>query len=291
MGDGPRCTSEYASGAMTVPEAPDGPNPSDPAAGTADEAFWRAFLTKGDPRERRLRNVFRLLPADPRCMLCAAPFAGPGAGVMRLLGKRPSGSNPTMCTSCFDFMSTHHGGAEIETSMLFADVRGSTALGEAMTPAAFRALLDRFYATATKVVFAHEGSIDKFVGDELVAVFYPMLSGPDHPAKAVAAARALLRATGHDRPEGPWLPIGAGVHTGPAWIGAVGDASHTEVTVLGDTVNTTSRLAAVAGAGEVLVSVAAAEAAGLDVGLPRRALELKGKQQPTDVVTLRVDGA
>ena len=84
------------------------------------------------------------------------------------------------------------------------------------------------------------------------------------------------------------MPIGAGVHTGRMWFGAVGAGGQTEVTVLGDTVNTTARLAAAAGAGEILVTVDVAAAAGLDPRLERRSLELKGKAELTDVVTVRV---
>ena len=254
----------------------------------ATEEFWRDFLTRGDPNERRVRQVFRRLPHGPRCKLCAAPFAGLAAPVMRAIGKRPSDKNPTMCTSCFDFMAKHHGGAEIDSSFLFADVRGSTTMAERMSPAEFRGLLDRFYALATAVVIDHDGSIDKFVGDELVAMYMPLLSGERHAERAVATARALLRATGHTDAGGPWLPLGAGVHTGQAWVGAVGDGAHTELTALGDTVNTTARLASVAGAGEILVSAAAAAAADLDPGLERRSLDLKGKANPTEVFVVRV---
>ena len=117
---------------------------------------------------------------------------------------------------------------------------------------------------------------------------FPLISGPRHTALAVETAEALLRATGHEDPDGPWVPVGAGVHTGLAWVGAVGDDAHTELTALGDAVNTTARLASAAAAGEVLVSAAAADAAGLDPALVRNALELKGKESPTEVVSLRV---
>jgi adenylate cyclase len=264
--------------------------PPPPADSDESEAFWRAFLTNGDPMERRLRNVLRHLPHEPRCSLCAAPFGGPVGGIMRVMGKRPSDQNPTVCNSCYAFVTKHHGGAEVPCSLLFADIRGSTTLAEGMSPRAFRNLLDRFYSTASKVVFAHEGSVDKFVGDELVALFFPFIAGDAHAPRAVEAARALLAATGHGDPEGPWVPLGAGVHTGPTWIGAVGDEAHTELTALGDTVNTTARLASVAAAGEILVTVEAAQAAGLDPALPRRRLDLKGKQHLTDVVTLTVRG-
>ncbi len=134
----------------------------------------------------------------------------------------------------------------------------------------------------------HDGGVDKFVGDEVVAMYFPLMSGPRHAMLAVESATALLRATGHEDPDGPWVPVGAGVHTGSAWVGAVGDESHTELTALGDTVNTTARLASAAAAGEVLVSAAAAEAAGLDPSLDRQALELKGKESATEVISLRV---
>ncbi len=254
-----------------------------------DEAFWRDFLTHGHVSERVGRRVFRRLPHGPRCRMCAAPFAGAGAPLMRLIGKRPSSGNPTMCTSCFDFMSAHHGGAEIEGSLLFADIRGSTSLAEGMSAGEFRSLLDRFYTTASGVVFEHDGFVDKFVGDEVVATFFPLLSGQRHAARAVETATALLRATGHEDRAGPWVPLGAGVHTGRAWFGAVGEGDHVELTAVGDAVNTAARLAASARQGEVVVSMAAASAAGLGPDLERRSLELKGKQDRFEVVTLLVE--
>jgi len=185
-------------------------------------------------------------------------------------------------------MAKHRGGAEIEVSLLFADVRGSTTLAEGMSATEFRGLLDRFYALATSAVVEHDGSIEKFVGDEVVATYFPLLSGFRHSERAIATATSLLRATGHADAAGPWLPLGAGVYTGPAWVGAVGDGPRVELTVLGDTVNTAARLASAAGVGEILVGTVAAELAGLDPALERRTLELKGKTAATDVVIVRV---
>jgi adenylate cyclase len=253
-----------------------------------NEEFWRNFLSRGHSKERAGRMLFKLIPHDPRCRLCAAPFSGVGAPMMRLFGKRPSDKNPNLCASCFKFITDHHGGAEIECTLLFADIRGSTALAEGMSSTDFRELMDRFYDTAAEAVFEHDGIVDKFVGDELVAMFYPLLAGTRHAARGIDAARALLGATGHADLAGPWVPLGAGVHTGTAWVGAVGAGTATTMTALGDAVNTAARLASAATAGEILVTVDAATAAGLDSNLERRPLELKGKQKPIEVVTLTV---
>ncbi|HET9303379.1 MAG TPA: adenylate/guanylate cyclase domain-containing protein [Propionibacteriaceae bacterium] len=267
---------------------------SDRAAmnGGYDEEFWREFLSRGQSRERRVRDVFKRIPHDPRCKLCAAPFAGAGAPVMRLIGKRPAEQNPNICRKCFTFLSSHHGGAEIDVTMLFADIRGSTTLAEDMSTADFRRLLDRFYTTASGVVFAHDGMVDKFVGDELVANFFPLLTGDRHAIKGVDAARDLLRATGHEEPAGPWVPLGAGLHTARTWFGAVGRGGRVELTAVGDAVNTTARLASLAAAGEILVTIEAATAAALDLGsLDRQQLELKGKRHAIEVVRLRIGPA
>jgi adenylate cyclase len=257
-----------------------------------DEEFWRRFLSEGGDTWKGVgRRVLMRIPSDPRCRLCASPFQGPGAPLMRLFGKRPSDANPNWCNSCFDFMAKHHGGATVEGAMLFADIRGSTTLAERMSPGKYHELLDRFFTAATTVIFRHDGFVDKFVGDELVSLFFPLLTGDQYVTRTVDAARGLLRATGHADPEGPWVPIGIGVHAGSAWFGIVGDGSHVELTAVGDNVNIAARLASLAGPGEALLSTDAAAAAGLDPSLPRRSLELKGKSIGTEVVTLRVDEA
>jgi adenylate cyclase len=259
-----------------------------PPPGQAD-AFWRDYLTRGHPAERAARKFLIRLPRDPRCTVCAAPFGGPAAPIMRLIGKRQSDKSPNICNGCYTFLADHHGGAEIECTMLFADIRGSTTLAEGMSTAEYHAVLDRFYSVASRVVFNHDGAVDKFVGDELVAFFYQLLTGERHAVAGVDAARELLVATGHGDPAGPWVPVGAGVHTGLVWMGAIGEGAHVELTAVGDAVNVTARLASAALAGEILVTHEAATAAGLDPGLERRSLVLKGKQATTDVVSLRVD--
>ena len=178
------------------------------------------------------------------------------------------------------------GGAEVELSMLFVDARGSTRLAEQMAPTEFSKLMTRFYKAATRVLIKTDAFIDKLVGDEVIGLYLPLSTGPNHAGAAIEAAKALLRATGHDDAAGPWLPIGVGIHTGVAYVGVVNGAEGTvtDVTALGDSVNTTARLASSAGPGEALISEAAYGAAGMNMGkLEQRQLELKGKSEPISV--------
>jgi adenylate cyclase len=251
------------------------------------EAIWRGILMGTDHRYKDNYALFNRLPGSPRCKFCSAPFKGPGSVIARRMGRRPWSRNPAYCNSCFSMLENQHGGAEIECSLLFADVRGSTTMAENMSTTEFRRLLDRFYDVAARVLFANDAILDKFVGDEVVAIFVPALTGDLHASRAVAAARALLTATGHGSPEGPWLPIGIGVHTGVAYVGAVGESPSTTLTALGDPVNVAARLASAAGAGEILVSTTAAASADLrDTSSERRDLELKGKSERVPVVVL-----
>jgi adenylate cyclase len=177
--------------------------------------------------------------------------------------------------------------------MLFADVRGSTALAERMSALEFTRLMNRFYAVATDVLVQSDAMVDKLVGDEVIGLYVPGMAGAEHPRRAIEAAQSLLRRTGHSDPGGPWLTVGVGVHTGHAYVGIVGgdDGNPSDFTALGDNVNITARLASQAGAGEILISDAAYIAAGLDLGpLERRKLALKGKSEPTGVHVLRVSG-
>lgn len=252
-------------------------------------------MLTGDSRSvKTLRRRFRSLPSDPRCKLCLAPYGGIGGFVLRpWFG--PWERNPQLCKNCIGNLSKQGiGGAEIELSMLFADIRGSTGLGERLGPAAFAAVLNGFYRLATAAITDHDGLVDKFVGDETIGLFIPAFSGPDHAAKAIAAGRALLEAVTAPRAasQGP-IPVGAGVHTGIAFVGSVGSAGDvTDFTALGDAVNTTARLASLAAGGELLVSADAARHAGLDTtSFEPRTVEVRGREASLEIFATTVASA
>lgn len=257
------------------------------------EGFWRKYLTTGEfEKERRQRHFFRILPGNPRCKNCYAPFGGVGSTVVRILyGKQPSNLNPQLCNICEQFASKYQGGAEIELSLLFADVRGSTQLSETMDPVEYSKLINRFYNASTQVMVRSDALIDKIIGDQAAGMYVPGFAGVAHARRAIEAAQEILQATGHAALEGPWIPLGVGVHTGNAFVGSVGSEGGTsDITVLGDTANTAARLASSAQAGEILISEAACAASGLDLGEHEmRHMELKGKSEPVRVHVLRIN--
>ena len=256
------------------------------------EEVWRTYLTTGKHvRERRFRHIFRLLPGNPRCNGCYAPFQGAGSSVVKFVyGRRPSSLNPQLCNVCDEFAKKFQGGAEIELSLLFVDVRGSTALAEGMNPTEYSKLINRFYKSASQVMIQSDALIDKIIGDQVAGMYVPGFAGAYHSGRAIEAARDILQATGYGSPGGPWISLGAGVHTGTAFVGSLGTEDGTsDITVLGDTPNTAARLSTKAGKGEILISESAYESSGLELGdLDKRSLELKGKSEPADVYVMRV---
>ncbi|MBA2642980.1 MAG: adenylate/guanylate cyclase domain-containing protein [Actinobacteria bacterium] len=246
------------------------------------EDAWRAILT-GKARGLQLtRKLVGWIPAGPRCKLCLAPLKPPGSVLLKIVGFGPSRLNRRLCRACFRAVEKNPGGAEIELSFLFADIRGSTSLAEHIPAQEYSKLISRFYGKAAEVVDKQDGLVDKFVGDEVVALFVPGFVDGNPAEKAIEAARGLLRETGNDGGD-PWIPVGAGVHTGIAYVGRVGEGDACDFTAVGDAANLTARLASSAAAGEILVSSSAAHAAELDTdGLESRTLELRGREGAVD---------
>jgi adenylate cyclase len=256
-----------------------------PKIAKMSSAEWRDVLLGKHPGLYRKRRLYKLLPSDPRCKLCNAPFQGVGGKLMQGIGRAQYSQNPLFCEAC---LVEPVEGVEVEITMLFADVRGSTALAEKMSASDFGNLMNRFYETATHVLVRSFAVIDKFVGDEVIGLYIPGMAGADHAHRAVRAAEELLEATGHRTAE-PWLPLGVGIHTGSAYVGLVGSKGGVgDLTALGDSMNVTARLASQAAAGEILVSETAFTRARLSSGLDQRRLELKGRDEPVTVRVLRV---
>lgn len=256
------------------------------------ENTWRNMLTQGESdKEKRHRKIFRMFPAKKKCKWCDLPFDHPASPLIHLIfGKKPSQFNPRFCNICDDFARKYQGGAEIELSMLFADIRGSTQLAESMSATEFKTLIDRFYRVTTDIFIKTDAMIDKLIGDEVTAFYMPGLAGDDFVSKAVQAAEEILIETGHRDQQGPWAPVGVGVHTGIAFVGAVGSSEGVvDITALGDSVNVAARLASLAKKGEILLSEQTLTAAGLEPGqMEKRNLVLKGKSAPFDAHVMRV---
>lgn len=240
--------------------------------------WWFWFTTNAFAVDKRLRHILRVLPRDPRCKFCNAPFQGIGGTVVRVLfGKQRSLLNPRYCNLCEVASREFPGGAEVPMSMLFIDVRGSTALSEKMTPTEFSQLINRFYTEATKIIIDEDGLVEKLAGDSVAAFWGAGFAGSDYVGRTIKVAQNLLRAMERQK-----IPVGIGVHAGTAYFGAMGTAEGlTEISAIGDEVNLAARLASKAAAGEIIVSERALNAAGIDgKDLESRSLELKGISEP-----------
>ena len=242
---------------------------------------WQALLVDGYEPLRKGQRIFRRLPHDPRCKFCQSPFGGFGGKLVGLMGRKPSRKNPNLCQYCFDHLPS--GGIEIDIGVVFADVRGSTALGETSSATDFAGRLNRFYASATEVLIHHDGLVDKLIGDEVMALFIPGMAGPDYRRKAALAAVDLAVAVGD-------LPVGVAAYAGVAFVGNVGSGTVMDFTALGDAVNIGARLQSHASTGEVvlaaeLYALVQAEHPG---ARPDR-IDVRGREVSVDVAVLTVE--
>jgi adenylate cyclase len=253
--------------------------------------LWRAIFSGEHPELRRGRKMFRLMSptAHDRCRLCYAGFDGFSAPVMRAIGRGQWLRNPHFCGKCESVLAQERGGAEIEIAMLYADVRGSTQLAAGMRPAEFAALMQRFFQTAIKVFTWTDAIVDKMVGDEVIGIYVPCLTGPDYRQRAVAAGLKLLRATGHADPAGPWLSIGVGVHSGETFMGSIGvEGGNYQFAALGDTMNLGARLVGAAKGGELIMSATVWNDVSGEISAEPRSLELKGYTERVTAYVARI---
>jgi len=257
----------------------------DPKSIDVGSVWWFWFTTNAFAVDKRLRRIMRALPHDPRCKFCNTPFQGFGGMVARVLfGKQRSTMNPRYCNLCEIASKEFPGGAEVPMSMLFIDIRGSTATSEKMSPTEFSQLINRFYAAATKVIIEEDGLVEKLAGDEVAAFWGAGFAGLEYVHRTINVAQKLLRVMEKQK-----IPVGIGVHAGVAYFGSMGTAEGlTDISAKGEEVNTAARLASKAGVGEIIVSEQAMKAAGMDGSdLESRSLELKGISGQVPVRVMR----
>lgn len=260
---------------------------------------WHTYLTTGNMpaslnapwfEHKSFRPILKMLPHSPRCRICYIPFDGMGGFLSKtFLRVEASKLNPYMCNLCEQFATEYHGGVEVEISIMFVDVRGSTSMAENLSPEEFSKKIKRFYRAATEVFYRNNGWVEKLIGDEVAGFFVPGFAGSDYPRVAVEAGKQVLKAMGYDGTSEPWMPVGVGIHTGVAYVGSVeADGGVSNIAILGDSVNTAARLTSLAAPGELIVSDATMQAAGLKPdGLESRNLKLKGKSESVDVCVLK----
>jgi adenylate cyclase len=182
-----------------------------------------------------------------------------------------------------------------EVTVLFADIRGFTTFSESEQPQSVVAMLNRFFTAMAEVIFKHEGNLDKFIGDCVMAVWGPPTPHDDDPARALKAALEMQEKVEliNEEREASGLPpisVGIGVNTGQAVVGYMGSAERHEFTAIGDSVNTASRLCGVAKGGEILAADLTVRRAGEQFEVDRLPLtHVKGKEKA--IVTFRVLGS
>lgn len=178
------------------------------------------------------------------------------------------------------------GGARVPVTVLFSDIRGFTRLAETLPPEAVAAQLSEYFGAMVEVVFAQGGTLDKFIGDALLAVWGAPVASADDTERALAAARAMEAEVNAlngrwAREARPVLGVGIGIHQGEAFAGTIGSPRRLEYTVIGDVVNVAARLCKAAGAGQIVISDAALGRLPLaPASSPLAPLELRGRERP-----------
>jgi adenylate cyclase len=245
------------------------------------EVIWRSVLVEGH------HHSLAFLPGGARCTGCRIPLKGVGGAILNAVaGRRQSRKNPSFCNYCDDHLPL--GGAEVDVAVVFADVRGSTGLAERLGAQEFAGLLNRFYLASTSALMSRQAMIDKLVGDEVMALFFPN-TGADYRARAVLAAVDLLRGLGYGTPRGGVIPVGVGVNAGPAFCGRIGTGDVHDFTALGDTINTGARLQSHAQPGEIVIPEELY--AGVAAAFPNaeaRTLTIRGREVPFAARVLKV---
>jgi class 3 adenylate cyclase len=251
---------------------------------------WAAILRGEHPlrfAQRAGRRAFALAPSSMRCKLCNAPFTGIAAAAFKVCGYGQSRKNPHLCARCVEFAP--EGGAVVPLSVLFADVRGYTALTEGLGSMGATALVNRFYEAASKACLPFEGLLGQIAGDEVMVLFVPGLAGPSYREKAVHAGASLLDAAGYGTSTPSWIDVGVGIASGEEFVGNVGGGGFKDLTAIGDVTNTAARLTSTAQPGEIVLDAATRAAVADEYpAAERELLSLKGKEDAVEAFRLRL---
>lgn len=186
------------------------------------------------------------------------------------------------------------GGRRTPISVLFADVVGFTPLTERLPPEDVVRVLNELFTILTEIVFRHGGTVDKFVGDSIMAMWGAPRPQPDHAERALQAAEDMLRwleigNAGWEERYGVKLEIAIGVNTGEAVVGNIGSETRMEYTAIGDVVNVAARLEAIARPMQILVSENTRQAAGNDFDyLPLGSRPVSGRSEPVNLFEVRI---
>ncbi len=187
------------------------------------------------------------------------------------------------------------GGANQTITVLFADIRGFTSISENENPERVVGLLNHYFTAMSEIIFEHGGTLDKYIGDGLMALFGAPTATPNDASNALNAAVAMQRRLltlkdELDEQGFSKISIGIGLHTGVATIGYIGSERRSEYTAIGDTVNLASRLESNTVGGQILISDATAKAAGSIFPMTRREpLTVKNRVQPVDLFDVKWD--
>jgi adenylate cyclase len=204
--------------------------------------------------------------------------------ITRTFGRYVSPSVATKILEAQDEGSLKLGGKECMVTVLFADVRNFTSFSEEMNPQELVGILNRYMSAVIETVLRHDGMINKFTGDGIMAVWNTPIDCPEHALFAVRSAieaqKSIMELQG-EMPDLPSMEFGIGVNTGKVVAGNMGSTNRLEYSVIGDAVNTAARLASVAPGGRVWISAATFELiTGTVKAKPLEPLKLKGKRQP-----------
>jgi adenylate cyclase len=190
------------------------------------------------------------------------------------------------------------GGEQKPLTMLFCDIRGFTTFSEQMTPQELTSFLNDYLTPMTDTLLRHNATIDKYMGDAIMAFWNAPLDIPDHTRHACTAALAMMARLNELNPQWqkrglPNVSIGVGIHTGFASVGNMGSAQRFDYTVIGDAVNLASRLEGISKhyGVSIIVSAQVRKAVPDGIFLPLDLVAVKGRNEPVEVFTLLGIGA